>query len=574
MFQAFARQLLVASFLLLTAPSLSAQHLLTPFERSSGKRSATYAECIAFYHQLAAQTGRIIVDSTGQTDAGFPLHTIIFPATTRKDPDALTIMINNGIHAGEPDGIDASMMLLRDIVEDRIAVPEHIRLVFIPVYNIGGALNRNANTRVNQVGPESYGTRGNAQNLDLNRDFIKCDARESRILRQLFHFYDPAIFIDNHVSDGADYQHTMTLLTTQYDKLGGALGAWLRKELDPALYKKMKAAGWPMTPYVNAEERPDLGWTAFNDPPRFSSGYAALFNCIAWVPETHMLKPFDQRTQATYALMKEIIGLAGKERKKILSLRAEDRNKALTQSKFPLNWVPGTESSSWEFKGYEAAYKTSEVTGANRLYFDHTRPFEKNVQVKDHYLPETFRNAPVAYVIPQGWHRVIERILDNHQMDYGILDHDTVLLVTAYHIDSFKTRSEPFGGHYKHSDVHVSSRTIKQQFHRGDYVFPMIGNPFRRFLVETLEPEGDDSYFAWNFFDGILQRNEGYSDFRWEDVAAEELKQHPEIRADLEARKRKDSAFAADAAAQLFYVYEHSRWQEAAYRQYPVYRIE
>lgn len=570
----FCRILLCASAFLFGLTSVSAQKLLTPFELSKGKRSATYFECIAFYQQLATQSGRILLDSSGQTDAGYPLHTVVFPATTKADKKALTIFINNGIHAGEPDGVDASMMLIRDIVEERISVPVHIRLVVIPYYNIGGALSRNANTRVNQIGPLEYGTRGNAQNLDLNRDFGKCDARESRIFRQLFHFYDPAIFVDNHVSDGADYQHTMTLLTTQYDKLGGSLGAYLRTQIDPKLYKRMAAAGWPMTPYVNSEERPEKGWTAFYDPPRFSSGYAALFNCIAWVPETHMLKPFDQRTKATYALMNEIIQLAGKERSKILSLRAKDIAQAKTQKRLALNWVPTNKVTYWNFSGYASAHKTSAVTGQQRLYFDHSRPLNKKVPVRDYYKPVDFRTLPKAYVIPQGWHRVIERLLDNHKLDYGILDHDTVMLVTVYHIDSFKIRPEPFEGHYKHTDIHVTPRTIRQQFHRGDYVFPMVDEPYRRFLFEMLEPEGDDGYFAWNFFDAILQRKEGYSDFRWEEVAEQELKAHPEIREALEERKRQDPAFAEDAAAQLFYVYEHSRWQEAAYRQYPVYRIE
>ncbi|MEO6830718.1 MAG: M14 family zinc carboxypeptidase, partial [Chitinophagaceae bacterium] len=244
-----------------------AKHLITPFELSKGQSTATYYECIDFYKKLETATGRVRVDSSGQTDAGFPLHTIIYPATKKWDTSGITIVINNGIHPGEPDGIDASMMLLRDLAEGLYSIPKNVRLVVIPIYNIGGALNRNNSTRVNQDGPLEYGFRGNSQNLDLNRDFIKNDSRNARIFRQIFHRYDPEIFIDNHVSDGADYQHTMTLLSTQYDKLGGALGEYFRNTLDPLLYKKMDAAGWPMIPYVNVEDGiPDSGWTAFYDP--------------------------------------------------------------------------------------------------------------------------------------------------------------------------------------------------------------------------------------------------------------------------------------------------------------------
>src|SRR5205085_10849189 len=128
----------------------------------------------------------------------------------------------------------------------------NVVLAFIPVYNIGGCLNRNSNTRVNQNGPEEYGFRGNSQNLDLNRDFTKCDSKEARSFAQLFHYLNPDIFIDNHVSDGADYQHTMTLITTQYDKLG-TLGTYLKNTFEPAIYSGMKQKGWDMVPYVNFE---------------------------------------------------------------------------------------------------------------------------------------------------------------------------------------------------------------------------------------------------------------------------------------------------------------------------------
>lgn len=566
------KQILLLAILISCLTPAKGQKLLTPFERSSGRRTATYAECIRFYYDLEAATGRIRVDSTGQTDAGYPLHTIVYPAARTRMDQGITILINNGIHPGEPDGIDASMMLLRDIAEGRLIVPRNVQLVVIPVYNIGGALNRNSSTRVNQDGPESYGFRGNSQNLDLNRDFTKCDSREARLFTQIFHRYQPAMFIDNHVSDGADYQHVMTLLSTQYDKLGGALGRYFRARLDPALYRRMDKAGWPMAPYVNAEETPDKGWTAFIDPPRFSSGYAALFRTIAWVPETHMLKPFDQRVRATYTFMKEVIALAGTEGDTILALRKQDSGQLLQQKLFPLSWKDSA-ATPWPFKGYAAAYKTSEVSGQERLYYDHARPTNVTVSVRDHYAGRNYVTAPSAYIIPQGWHRVIDRLRDNYRLDYLILEADSLIDVTAYALDSFRTSPNPYEGHYKHSAIHASPAPAKIRFLKGDYIFP-TDQPARRFLVEMLEPEGEDSYFAWNFFDAVLQRKEGYSDYRWEDVAAQELRDHPEIRSALEQKKNADATFAGDAAAQLFFVYRQSRWYEAAHMRYPVYRVE
>jgi hypothetical protein len=565
---------IAVAVLALLALRCYAQKLLTPFEKSKEQRTTTYRECIRFYERLAA-AGRVGLDSFGMTDAGYPLHVATYPPFAARDPKALTIFIINGIHPGEPDGIDASMMLLRDLAEGRLKMPESVRLAVVPVYNIGGALNRNSSTRVNQVGPPAYGFRGNSEYLDLNRDFTKRDALESRTFSYLFYRYDPAIFIDNHVSDGADYRHVMTLLSTQYDKLGGALGSYFRNRLDPLLYRRMAAAGWPMIPYVNVEEEtPDKGWTAFYDPPRFSSGYAALFNCIAWVPETHMLKPFAQRVQATYALMKSIIALAGEERDSILSLREKDRAAVQAQTVFPLRWEPDGRVTMWPLKGYAAAYKPSEVTGQPRLYYDHSKPIDIEVPIQDYFRPTQSVRAPKAYIIPRGWHEVVARLAASNHLDMYELQADTAMLVTAYTIDSFKTLSSPYEGHYKHSAIHVTPKQVKMRFLKGDYLIDLEGHSFRRFIIEMLEPEGEDSYFAWGFFDAVLQRKEGYSDYRWEDVAADVLRKNPALKAALEKKKASDSAFAKDAAAQLFYVYQHSRWMEPGYKRYPVYRIE
>ena len=563
--------------MLCIAQHCSAQKRLTPFERSAGKQTTDYAMCIAFYRQLVASNPRIRIDSAGTTDAGYPLHVVRWCGDQQFDPASwdherkIVLLINNGIHPGEPDGIDASMLLLRDAAEGRIRIPDNVIVAVIPIYNIGGALNRNSTTRVNQDGPEAYGFRGNAQNLDLNRDFTKRDSREARSFARLFHLLDPAILIDTHVSDGADYQHTMTLLSTQYDKLGGALGNYFRNRLDPALYRRMAAAGWPIVPYVNAEDTPDGGWTAFYDPPRFSSGYAALWQCIAWVPETHMLKPFHQRVKATYALLKEAIAMAGREADTILALRRKDRSEVQRQTIFPLSWTDST-ATTWPFKGYAAAYRKSSVTGQQRLYYDHSKPINISVPIRDHYIPVHKATAPKSYLLPQGWHEVADRLQEDG-VRLQPLAHDTSLEVTAYSIDSFKTGATPYEKHYKHTAIHVMQTRVRIKALKGDYIIP-ANQPACRFLIEMLEPEGEDSYFAWNYFDAILQRKEGYADYRWEDVAAQEIHDHPGIKAGLEAQKQADTAFAKDAAAQLLYVYRHSRWYEAAHMRYPVYRIE
>lgn len=198
----------------------------TVFEKSNGKETATYFEVIQYYKELSLRSPIIKLESKSKTDAGYPLHLVLISNDKNFDPSLwhkkqkVALLINNGIHPGEPDGIDASMMLVRDIVNKKIILPDNLAIGIIPVYNIGGALNRNNFSRVNQAGPDSYGFRGNAQNLDLNRDFTKCDSKNARAFAEIFHFLNPDVLVDTHVSDGADYQHAITLITTQYNKQG------------------------------------------------------------------------------------------------------------------------------------------------------------------------------------------------------------------------------------------------------------------------------------------------------------------------------------------------------------------
>ncbi len=502
----------------------------------------------------------------------------------------VTILINNSIHAGEPDGTDACMLLLRDIAVGKIKIPDNIRLAVIPVYNIGGALNRGSFSRVNQNGPDAYGFRGNSQNLDLNRDFTKCDSREALSFAQIFEFLNPNVFIDNHVSDGADYQHTMTLLSTQYDKLGGETGMLMRKRLDPAIYKAMARKGWLMIPYVNAEGTdPRKGWTAFYDPPRYSAGYASLFHTIAYTPETHMLKPFKQRVESTYALMRIIINKTSKNAAAIKAAIHTDQLAEARQTAFPLSWAADTTKPTfYSFMGYETAMKTSEVTGLQRLYYDRQKPYTAQIPIYDHYLPKHFVTAPKAYIIPGiFWWNFLQHQMNLHDFSGTALKNDTFISVTSYHLDDYKTVATPFEGHYKHYDIKVTPRRERILCRKGDVILELAtppatdehlvfhkAYPGRRFMVEMLEPAGDDSYFAWNFFDAILQQKEGYSDYRWEDVAADFLKRNPDVRQELEAKKKEDAAFAKDAAAQLRFVYRHSPYYEPEHLRYPVFRIE
>ena len=521
----------------------------------------------------------------GMTDAGFPLHLVVvsgdkdFNFESLRKKNKRIILINNGIHPGEPDGIDASMLLVRDLIsltgksENGFRLPSNVVLAIIPVYNIGGCLNRSPNYRIDQNGPAEKGFRGNSQNLDLNRDFIKCDSKEAKAFAEIFHLVDPDVFVDNHVSDGADYQHVMTLLTSQHNKLGGIMGDYLEKEFDPVLYRLMKEKGFDMVPYVNSfGDTPENGWPEYWDSPRYSSGYATLWHTFAFVPETHMLKSYEQRVRSTYALMQCFIEFTSKNSEKIKQLREQTKQSVKSQTEFPIAWQ--LDHSQWKeitYKGYEAGHKPSEVSGLPRLYYDRTKPFEKQVKIFNYYSSRTIIRKPVAYIIPQGWWKVIDLLkLNNVQMQP--VKKDTTIEVEVYRIDNYKTAQREYEMHHLNSDVKLSSTKQKMNFRKGDWYIPM-NQTANRFLIETLEPQGEDSYFAWNFFDAILGQKEGFSGYAFEDIAADYLKTHTDLKTILEQRRAADTAFAKNGNAQLNFLYQNSPYFEPDYLRYPVYRV-
>lgn len=558
---------------------LSAQKNLTVFESSGGKKTGTYHEVISWWQKLDKGSDLIKMMEMGPTDAGFPLHLIIvskdkdFDIPSIKKKKKNIVFVLNGIHPGEPDGIDASMLLVKDIVEKKYPLPGNIVLALIPVYNIGGALNRSKNFRIDQNGPEEKGFRGNSQNLDLNRDYIKADSKEALSFTRIFHMLDPDVFVDNHVSNGADYQHVMTLIASQHNKLGGKMGAFMNKTFEPGIYKIMKEKGWDLVPYVNHfGATPEKGWTEFWDSPRYSSGFASLWNTFAFVPETHMLKPYPQRVQSTKDLLKSFIEFTSENADEIRRLREEAKASVKKLTEYAVKWELDTsKSSKILFKGYASGRKPSEVSGLQRLYYDRNKPFEKQIPFYNHYKQTSSIKAPKAYIIPQGWWKVIDRLKANN-IQIHQLTKDTTIQVEVYSIMSYQSSPRPYEGHHPNSNVQVSTDVRQLAFRKGDYYIPFnqIGN---KFLIETLEPTTEDSYFFWNFFDPILGQKEGFSDYVFEETATDFLSKHPEVRAALEEKKKTDTTFAKNGRAQLSFVFQNSPYFERAYQQYPVYRV-
>ena len=550
----------------------------TVFEESEGMQTATYTEVIDFYLRLAKEFPSINVQTIGSTDSGHPLHLVTYNPDANFNFQKLReekriLLINNGIHPGEPDGIDATMLLFRNLAQNQLKTPENVIITTIPVYNVGGMLNRNSTTRVNQNGPESYGFRGNALNYDLNRDFIKMDTKNTATFAEIFHLVAPDVFIDNHVSNGADYQYTLTHLFTQHNKLGGVLGSYLNEEFMPLLEKRLEEVEYDITPYVNVFNRPpDNGFSQFMDHPRYSTGYTTLWNTLGMMVETHMLKSYKKRVEGTYQFMKNVIEIIEKDHNKIKDLRNENIESALRSEEFYFNWtLDTTKTKPLNFKGFEADTITSEITGLPRLHYDRERPFEKVVPYSNEFYPSDTITIPNAYIIKQGWQNVMDRLIAN-QIEFYELEEDSVLTVEGYRIDQYETYTRPYEGHYPHYNTSIAASTMDISFKKGDYVIP-TKQPGIRYLLETLEPESVDSFFNWNFFDTVLQQKEGFSPYVFEDLALTVLSENPDLKERFDQKKTTDQQFAENWYAQLNWIHKNSKYLESAYMQYPIYRL-
>lgn len=535
----------------------------------------TYPELIEYYKELTEKHNEIELYNMGQSDFGLPIYLCVINGegdslnTFSKAKKSTTILINNGIHPGEPDGINACLMWIDEWIENGKQTEGMPVIGIIPAYNVGGAMNRSGSSRANQNGPQEYGFRGNAQNLDLNRDFIKMDSENAFTFAQLFHSLDPDVFIDTHVSNGADYQYTLTYIASVKERMAPSLGTLVHEEMIPWIAKDVEQKKFPMIPYVNLlEDTPEKGMSVFNDLPRYSMGYTALFNTISFTVETHMLKPFDDRVQSTLAFLESTLDWVKTHQSEIEKARSDAFEYDLNTTKFPYNYQLSTDVDSISFMGFEHEYIPSEVTGLDRLKYYRDRPFTMNIPYKNVYVAQDTLSVPKAYVIPRYQKEVLARLKANN-IEMEELKKST-LQVNKIRILDFKSAKAPYEGHFIHSGIKTEVFEENQDVYAGDFVV-LVNQRNKRFLLNVLEPTMPDSYFTWNFYDSHLQQKEYFSPYVFEDFAAELLEENPALKLELEEKKKSNKAFAENSWAQLYFIYQHSKFYEPTHNILPIY---
>jgi len=573
----------------------------TPSEISNYRTTPDYAETVAYLERIAAAAPTLVhIENFGKTGEGRDLKIVIASKDGVFDPAAIhasgraVLLVQNAIHAGEMDGKDSCLALLRDIVinKTRAGLLDHVVFVFIPVYNIDGHERRSPYNRINQNGPEIVGWRANGTNNNLNRDYMKADAPETRALLKMFHRWMPDFFVDDHVTDGADFQYDVTFYADATPDVAPGIARWLREDVTPELERQVDAAGhlaFPSLIDLRDNADPAKGLITFANPPRFSTGQMILENRPGLLVEIHMLKDYKTRVTGNYEILRALLEVLNRDAAKVISLNKEADAAAaqlgahpLSNEKFPLALATGSETTPVVFKGYRFTRALSEVSGTTWISYSHepwnvTLPLASDMTVAGTIAP------PAAYIIPPQWTRVID-VLAAHDVAMRRTAAAWTGKVERYRCSGMEWQGPPFEGRHpifagegagaEPGRFGQCSRAAEEMtFPAGSVVVP-LNQRLSKVAIHWLEPEAPDSAVRWGFFDTVFEQREYGEAYVLEKLARENLAKDPALKAEFERRIQADARFAASPRARLEFFYDRSPWGLAnRVGEYPVGRL-
>ena len=572
----------IGFFLVLLFSGLSAQtDWTTYFEKSHFRRTPRYEETVRFCQRLARASSLVTFRSFGTSPQGRALPLLIVdreglatPRAARKAGRTI-LLIQAGIHAGEIDGKDAGLMLIRDmaIYGKRRELLNNVTLLFIPIFNVDGHERFGPYNRINQNGPEEMGWRVTAQNLNLNRDFLKADAPEMQAWLGLFNRWLPDLLVDVHVTDGADYQYVVTYGVENGPHVAAPLRKFTTEKLVPFLNLAMEADGFPMFPYIMFRDWNNIlsGLRAGAATPRFSTGYGAVQNRIFYLVETHMLKDYHTRVTAVYHLLTHFLEFAsryGKELQQVNHRSDELTARQLPGKILPLRLTTSYRDSIWvDFLGVEFEKVPSEISGTDWVIYHSDRPKTYRLPYFNHLQVTDSARVPYAYLIPREWQFQISR-LRLHGVHLYRLTRDTTLQVTSYRFRHARWRQTPYEGHHP---VSVELEPVREtRFYPAGTVVVPLNQRTNRVIVHLLEPRAPDSFVSWGYWDVLFERKEYAERYVMERLARQMLRENPELRKEFQQKLASDSTFAHNPYQRLMFFYRRSPYWDQHYNRYPV----
>jgi len=567
-----------------TTASAQSTQWLTWFEQTNGLETPRYDQTLEFCHRLDSASSIINTLNFGKSPQGQDLIALIADKDGLDSPEQikqkgrLILMVNACIHSGEPDGKDAGLVLLRDMAINGKykELLQNVSILFIPVFSADGHERFSAYNRINQNGPKEMGWRTTATNLNLNRDFLKVQAQETRMWLGLYNHWLPDFFIDCHTTDGADYQYVVTYSLEADGNINPALSKWQKETYLPFVEKKMFASGNPIFPYVVFRNwhDPRSGLISQIAPPILSQGYVAMRNRPSLLIETHMLKPYKQRVLATNAMIRFTLEMMNKEALQLkFAIQTADQevlSNDFRNKEYPLQYSTSPNDSIMvEFLGVEYRITKSDLTGGDWFQYGSKKAIFKIPMFKQ-YQPMESTKLPKAYIIPIEWQDIIER-LKIHGVQMQTLTETKILKVKSYKFSNVKQRDQSYEGC---QTVTFDQQEIEEErtYYPGSVIIP-VSQPLAKIIISMLEPKAGGSLLSWGFFNTIFEQKEYAESYVMEVEARKMLAQSSELRKEFETKKASDPSFAKDPRAIYNWFYQRSPWFDNRLNVYPVGKI-
>lgn len=556
---------------------------LTFFEKTNQLESPDYESTLKYFQKFADNTPYVKIKTIGLTPQGRELKVIIVskdkaftPEQAKKTGKAI-LLIQNGIHPGEVEGKDACMLLLREILitKEKQHLLDNTVLLIIPVLNIDGHERISPFNRPNQNGPKKMGWRTNALNLNLNRDYLKADTPEIKSFLKLFNDWLPDFMIDNHTTNGADYQYHVTYGIETHQNIDFGLLSLIEKKYLPLLLDKVEADGFIIGPYMEFKSGTiESGIINLPAPPRLSHGYCAAQNRVCLLVETHSLKPFANRVFSTKSMMEHTISFVNENYKEIVLLnRLADKqtikNYLVDNKKFPLVLAGNGKFDKFLFKGFEWYDEYSEITGSTvRKYTMNPMEIEIPIFNKANSLKKIY--VPAAYLIPPQFNDIIE-VIKSHQIEFNLVKTSKKLKVEKYKFENVRFGSRPYEGRQLPS-FKCTSFTETIEVDAGTLIV-YTNQRAMRVIINLLEPEAPDSFVNWGFFNSFFERKEYAEAYIMEPYSKQMLKNNPDLKTEFYKRLNDDESFNNNEGERLDFFYKRSPFYDKVENIYPIMRL-
>lgn len=553
---------------------------ITPSEKTDLTDTPNYDETIAYLRKLATASSVLSLQQFGRTGEGRPLYAVLATKAGTFTPAALRtrgkplLLAQAGIHSGEIDGKDAGLMLLRDIAfRGKDTLLENADFLFVPIFNADGHERSSEWNRPNQRGPIHQGWRTTAQNLNLNRDYMKADSPEMQGMLGLIRDWSPSLYLDLHVTDGIDYQYDITF---GYNGDPGvrawspAIGQWLDKVFRPAAENALREAGHipGYLVFARDDRAIEKGLELAPAMPRFSHGYGDLRHIPSILVENHSLKPYRQRVLGTYVFLEGALKAIGSHNAELQKAIAQDQR--ARPASIPMNWTASGQELNRDFLGIESELYDSPASGRKEVRWLGRPKLYPNLPVALSKAGIEIKR-PVAYWVPATKPEVIAR-LKAHGIRMQTIFAPTNLVLTMYRL--VNPTPAPGEGFHPFESRHTLKTEVKPEKRSENFptgsVRVSTDQPLGDLAIGLLEPEANDSLFAWGFFPEVLQRTEYIEGYVLAPLADRMLRENKELRAEFETKLASDPAFKADATARLQWFYARSPFYDERYLLYPI----